>query len=756
MLIPIVLSVFAAALQAQVKPDYLNPQLPVERRVEDLISRMSIEEKVNQLQSQLTFLDEYKDRKWEVGHFRNIAHFVHNTPEGPVSPSECARIINEDTEKSINANRWGIPVLQNGEAIHTAMWGVTTCFPHSISMAASFDDELYYTVGEAVARETRAVGVRQVFAPVVNVVRDPRWGRTQESYGEDPFLNARMGIAWTKAMQDNGVIATPKHFVDNYGDGGHDSFASGTSWRVLREVFLEPFRACVQEGGAGSIMTSYNSVDGVPATANKVLLTDILRNEWGFKGFTVSDYSSMPGINWVHRTANSQIEAQAQAFEAGMDVGLGFGDIASYSHLLDLVKSGRITEDAVDRSLRRILTAKFELGLFEEPYVDVKEADNIVKCKKHRELALESARRVMTLLKNENNTLPLSEKDVKRIGVFGPASNVLSTGDYSGPSGGINGNFITDGVTPYMALKERMKGRGTVLLHTGSEDVSEMAKSCDVVIFFAAIQEGEGKDRSRLTLPERKISAPEIFKHADQIVDSVDQHSFEIDQEAMIDELSRSGVKTVVVLLNGSVVDMTKWIDKVDAVLEAWYPGEQGGTAIVETLFGDNNPGGRLPISWVRHAGQIPVYYYFKPSGRGYKYIDDDGKPLFPFGYGLSYTTFEYSDLIVPDRVNVNGDTKVYVTVKNTGMVDGDEVVQLYIRDECASVVRPLKELKAFKRVSLKPGETRQVELVLPYRSFGLWNKDLEFVVEPGVFIVMIGKNAEEILLKDTIEVADM
>jgi len=741
----------AAPVFAQKTPDYKNPKLTVERRVNDLISRMTIEEKVWQIESQLTFLPEYpKDRLWEVGHFRNIGHFLHSDSDGRASTVECAEAINADQQKAIAASRLGIPATMHGEALHSAMWGVSTIFPQSIAMAASFDNDFYYRCGQAVAKETRAVGVRQVYAPVVNVSRDPRWGRTEESYGEDPFLNARFGVAWTKAFEENGVVSSPKHYVDNYGDGGHDSFASGVSWRVLREVFLEPFRACIEEGGARSIMAAYNSVDGVPASCNKVLLTDILRGEWGFRGYVVSDYNGMPGVASSHHLVPTQEEAQALCFEAGLDVGTGFGRDCSYNRLLELVKKGRITEQQIDVSLRRILTVKFELGLFENPFVNPAEADKTVNCKEHKELTLEAGRKVMTLLKNENNTLPLSDKTVKRIGIFGPAANDYSFGDYATPFG-VRYSDVPDAVSPYDGLKQRLSGTGVELvLHDGKQDAAALARTCDAVIFFASIQEGEGQDRSHLTLPKRTMKAPKSLDNA-AIVDTKVSQSFQIDQEQMIADISGQGAKTIVVLQNGSYIDIHTWVDRADAILEAWYAGEKGGVAIAETLFGDNNPGGRLPVTWARHAGQLPVYYYYKPSGRDYGYLDDDGKPLFPFGFGLSYTTFEYSDLEVPATVTKDGDTKVYVTVKNTGTVKGDEVVQLYLHDEAASVVRPFKELKAFRRITLEAGESRRVELTLPYRSFGLWDKDLQFRVEAGEFTVMICRDANTVLLKDTI-----
>jgi beta-glucosidase len=707
---------------------------------------MTLEEKVEQLQSQLLFAKDFDKRNYKVGHMRNKAHFIHAGAEGPASTVRCTEIINEDSREALQASRLGIPVLQHGEALHGAMWGNATCFPQSIGMAATFDDDFYYRVAEAIAKETKAVGVRQVYAPVVNISRDPRWGRTEEGYGEDVFLNSRMGVAYTQAVEKNGVVASPKHYVDNYSDGGHDSYASNMSWRTLREVFLEPFRACIEEGGARSIMASYNSVDGIPASASRYLLNDILRGEWHFKGFVISDYWALPGVHSAHRIADTYAEAQALCFEAGLDLETPNG----YSDLLSLVKSGRISERQIDISLRRILTVKFELGLFENPFADPEEADRIVNCREHKALALEAARKVMTLLKNDRQALPLSDKSIRKIGVFGPAADVMSLGDYSGPSGGLKGEFLTGGVTPYQGLKQRLQGKADVVLHNGNTSVAALARTCDAVIFFAAIQEGEGEDRSHLTLPKRNMKAPESLAHA-MIVDTDVKLTFELDQEQMIEDLAASGVKTIVVLQNGSMIDIRRWVDKVDAILEAWYPGEQGGTAIAETLFGDVNPGGRLPVTWARHAGQIPAYYYIKPSGRGYRYLDDDGKPMFPFGYGLSYTTFEYSNLILPEKVNRDGDTKALVTVKNTGTVKGDEVVQLYLRDDLASVARPIKELKAFKRVTLEPGESRQVELSLPYRSFGLWNRDMKFVVEPGVFTLMIGKNATHTALEGNI-----
>jgi beta-glucosidase len=703
---------------------YQNPKNPIDFRVKDLIQRMSLEEKVYQLRSEFRGLSGNKLPNFQVGNARGA---------GGNTPRACATAINEDTRKSMNANRWGIPPLQHGESLHGVLVGnFCTSFPQSIAIAASFDESCCLKVSESITRELRALGIRQALSPSVNVSRDPRWGRMEESYGEDAFLNSRMGVIYTQALEQGGVIATPKPLVDNYGEGGHDSYASTTSWRVLREVFLEPYRACIEEGGARSIMSAYNSVDGVPCSSSSVLLRDILRNEWKFKGFVVSDYNSVGGVYRAHHTAKDAKEAQAQTINAGLDVELHLG----YPDLLDQVKQGRVSEKTINASVERVLRCKFQLGLFEEPFVDPDKAEASVNNSEHKQIALESAQKVMTLLKNRDNMLPLSDQKVKKIGLFGPGANILSLGGYSR---GANKNDIT----PYQAITKRLEGNAEVVLHKVGENVTAVAQSCDVVIFFGVINESEGGDRSRLTLPSKPMKVAESLTNA-AIVDAKSVTSINVDQEKMIEELVNSGANTIVVLQNGSPIDISSWGNRVDAILEAWYSGEEGPTAIARTLFGDNNPGGRLPVTWPKHVGQVPVYYSVKPSGRGYAYNDDDGKPLFPFGFGLSYTKFAYSNLVLPEKVQKKGDTEVKVTVKNIGPVKGDEVVQLYLHDEMASVVRPVKELKAFKRVTLEPGESKEVILKLPYRSFGLWNKDMKFVVEPGAYKVYIGTNAAD------------
>ena len=714
------------------EPRYTDPQLPVEKRVEDLLSRMSLEEKVAQVSAQLLFMDEFYERRdYTKGHVRNVGHFL---PDGglPNDPKTVAERINEDTRKSIEASRWGIPVLQHGEALHGAQWGNATCFPQSIGMAATFDDDLYYREGQVVAEELRAVGVRQVYAPVINITRDQRWGRGQESYGEDVLMNSRFGVAYVKALEEGGVVATPKHFVDNYGEGGHDSFASITSWRELREVYLEPFRACVEEGGARGIMSAYNAVDGVPASSNPMLLQDILKQEWGFKGVVVSDYGATEMVGSRHLLAETEDEALALCMNAGLDLQLA----NTSDGLLEQVKSGKIPEKVLDESVRRVLRLKFELGLFDEPLVDPEKAAAVVRSPEHRELAYEAACKAMTLLKNDG-ILPL--RGAKRIGVYGPSANILNVGDYSGGRGGWKG----DGVTPYEGLKKALEGTAEVVLAPVGQNVNPLASRCDVLVFFPSITEEEGSDRSSFHLPSSHVR-PHRTTDGGLIVADAQAPAIEVDQEKMVRDLIATGKPVIVVLHNGAVIDISGWADGAAAILEAWYPGEQGGRAIADVLTGTVNPGGRLPITWARSIGQNPMYYSIKPSGRGYGYVENDGSPLYPFGYGLSYTTFDYKDFQTVGTLEKGQPLKIRVTVTNTGAVKGDEVVQAYIHDELSSVVRPLKQLAAFRRITLEPGESREVELEIPNRQFALWDRNMNFHVEEGWFEVWLGRNAEE------------
>ncbi|MCR4922310.1 MAG: glycoside hydrolase family 3 C-terminal domain-containing protein [Bacteroidaceae bacterium] len=738
------LAVLSCQTEKSDKCDYQNSDLPVERRVDDLMRRMTLEEKVSQVSAQLLFYKQFHaKRDYTKGHIRNIGHFLW---EGniPNDAKSVAEHINEDTRRSVEASRWGIPVLQHGEALHGAQWGNATCFPQSIAMAATFDDSLYHQMGRIVAEELRAVGVRQVYAPVVNITRDQRWGRGQESYGEDVLLNSRMGVAYVKALEEGGVVATPKHFVDNYGAGGHDSYASTMSWRELREVYLEPFRACIQEGGARAVMAAYNSVDGVPMSCNSQVLKDILKDEWHFDGYVVSDYGGVNIVASQHGMAASPEDALALCMNNGLNLQLA----STSDSLAALVRDGRISEKTLDESVRRVLRIKFELGLFDNPYVDPEAAGAIVRSDEHRRLAEECARKTMTLLKN-NGILPLQPGSVRRIGLYGPAADILNLGDYSGGRGGWRGE---GGVTPLDGLKKAFEGKAEVVLNTTGQDVNPLARTCDVLIFFPSITEEEGSDRSSFHLPSSRVAQLRA-KTGAQIIADQQAVKVRIDQEQMVRDLIATGKPVIVVLHNGAVIDISDWVDGAAAVLEAWYPGEQGGTAIADVLTGKYCPGGRLPMSWARSIGQNPMYYSIKPSGRGYGYVENDGSPLYPFGYGLSYTTFEYSDFAMDDELQGEDSLRVSVSVTNTGQMAGDEVVQLYVHDELASVARPMRELAAFKRVTLEPGETKRVELMVPHRTFCLWDADMHFRVEEGWYQVWLGRNAAEKILEGRVYV---
>lgn len=718
--------------------EYQNTALPAEERAKLLLAEMTLEEKIFQLKSQLLWPQEIEEKRdYRTGAVRNIGHFLHE--HGAVKPSVAAQAINEDTRKSIQAGRLGIPVLQNGEALHGAEWCNGTLFPQSLGMGAAFDEELTEEVALAVGKELRAGGVRQVFAPVVNVTRDCRWGRTEEGYGEDVLLNARMGAAFCRGLEANNVIATPKHYVDNYGDGGRDSASSLNSWRTLYEVYLEPFRACFQEGGARSVMAAYNTVDGVPCSCSEELLTKILRDEWGFDGFVVSDYGGVEGSCYSHGVARDLADAAALCLKAGLDADMPNGGTA----IREAYDRGLISMEDIDRSVLRILKQKFLLGLFEEPFVDAQKADGIVRCPEHRSLAKKAACETMVLLKN-NGLLPLQKGKYKRIGVFGPAMDCVNSGDYSGPYGGWHG----DAKTPIEALKEYLGDEAELVVCADESKLSETAAGCDLNLFFTAAIEGEGTDRSSLKLPGARKALNVSTECA--VIIGTELQQVEMDQEGALGILAELEVPLCVVL-TGTPVDVTGWCEGADAILEAWYPGEEGSQAIAETLFGENNPGGKLPISFPRSVGQLPLYYAYKTMGRGINYVENDGSPLYEFGYGLSYTDFRLDDFNV-EACGRDG-ASVSLNVTNIGNRAGDEVVQLYVSVTHAEVCRPTCELKAFKRVSLQPGETQRILLTADKRALSFYDRKMNFGIHPCSVKIGIGTSCKKIAFEHSFEI---
>lgn len=705
-------------------------------RAKKLLDQMSIDEKLYQLSSQMLYSvgDDYEEkREHREGNFRNPGHFMHYGKSGSVTPSEVADRINRDVKLSMDAQPHGIPPIEHGEALHGAQWGMATCFPQPIAMAATFDDELIEKIGDAIGKECAAVGVRQALTPVVNVVRDCRWGRTIETFGEDVLINSNMGVAICRGLQKNGVIATPKHYADNYSYGGRDSNVSDTSERTMREVFLKPFEKCFKEGGAMSVMAAYNSWDGVPCSCNERLLTDILRKEWGFEGFVVSDYGGVGGVCRSHRLVEDNVKAQALCLKAGLDINL---PQSSFNDLKKAYESGLITENEIDTAVLRVLTAKIKIGILDDPFVDVEEADRLVRCDAHKKLALESARRSVVLLKNEG-VLPLIKKQIKRIAVFGEGADILPVGkNYSGPYKKLW--TADDAKTPLQFLREYL-GDSIEVIFAQDDRIEEISSQCDVALYFTSVVEGEGLDRSDIRLPSFIQQ-----KQRDDGAMIVGKFDFEIktDQEESIRRMTSANPNSIVVLLNGAPIDMSNWIDRCNAILEAWYPGEQGAQAICEILFGDVCPSAKLPITFPKSVGQLPLFYSFKPSGRGYRYVENDGKAQYPFGYGLSYTKFEMNNY----NCTSEGDhLSVSFSIKNTGGYDGAEIVQIYLSGKNCDVVMPLIELKAYRRIELSMGEKKDVTIEVPAEAFFYYDRKMSYGMHDGDYTVSVRTSSTDI-----------
>jgi beta-glucosidase len=856
---------------AVVAQPYKDVGLPVEARVQDLVSRMTLEEKFWQLFMLAGGLDGGVER-YKDGAFGFQIGASGDTLD-PVT------FVNRLQRHFVEQTRLGIPIIIFAEALHGLVREGATSFPQAIGLAATFDTVLVHRAAVAIAQECRSRGVRQVLSPVVNIASDVRWGRVEETYGEDPFLSSAMAVAFVTGFERQGVITTPKHFIANVGDGGRDSYPIDFSKRLLREVHLPPFAACVRHGGSRSVMTSYNSLDGIPCSASDWLNTKLLKDELGFTGFIISDAGAVGGANVLHFTAADYADATEQALEGGLDVIFQ----TSYDHyplFIAAFQEGRIPLEMIDRAVARVLRAKFELGLFEIPYVDAADSSLQPKSGDHRRLARQAALESIVLLKNENGTLPLSkypgtiavlgsdatearlggysgqgnrrvsvldgikrkvgdrarvlyaegcprvstgyvtvpvaclscsERDTVKSGLcaayfdnihldgtavftridpqlqfqwtlFSPDPaklpydwySVRWTGKVKAPATGtfkigidgndghrvyIDGALVIDNwrkvtrrvvLADYPFEKDReydlrieyFEPTGnawfrlvwTVGVPPGSDaamnDAVKIAAQSDAAVVVVGIEEGEFRDRATLNLPGR--------------------------QEELINRVAATGKPVVVVLVGGSAITMSRWLDGVSAVLDVWYPGEAGGEAVADILFGDTNPAGRLPITFPVAEGQLPLVYNHKPTGRGDDYLDLTGQPLFPFGYGLSYTAFEYADLSF-DRQSVSaGDTTVVrCKVKNIGSAEGEEVVQLYLRDELASVARPVSELKGFARIHLSPGEVQEVKFSITPETLSMLDRDMQTVVEPGDFRIMIGSSSKDIRLRGILTVTD-
>lgn len=877
----IAISLLSTTFITAQKPLYKDPKQPIEARVQDLLKRMTPEEKFWQCFMIPGDLDNVPKGQYVHGIFG--LQVSAGNQGGGVAGQLLKYNANEDAErlaKKINAiqkyfveeSRLGIPIIPFDEALHGLMREGATAFPQAIGLSATFNPELMKEVSTAIAKESKLRGIRQILTPVVNLASDVRWGRTEETYGEDPFLTSVMGVNFVSSFENMGIITTPKHFLANVGEGGRDSYPIHWSKRYLEETHLIPFKKAFNQGKSRSVMTSYNLLDGRPSTANHWLLTEKLKNEWNFKGFVISDASAVGGANVLHFTAKDYDDASAQALNAGLDV-IFQTEYQHYKLFIPPFLDGRISKERIDDAVARVLRAKFELGLFEDPYVSNKNIEELKKIN-HKLLAEKVAVESFVLLQNNNQTLPISE-NTKKILVVGTDAVDARLGGYSGPGNkkvsildgiknfdknknieityskgidwnlkqfvtipteflssenqkGLKGNYFSNSDlkgnpafekqdeqlnfkwTLYSPNPEKLQPDNYSVRWTGKleapnsgkyqlglrgndgfrlylngkllidnweklsystktveldlnkgqrsdivvefhenrgeanieliwnyglndyqkefNDALQLAQNADHIIVTAGIHEGEFQDRSSLSLPGN--------------------------QEKFIHEVSKLNKSTTVILVGGSAIKTTDWKEKVGAILDVWYPGEEGGNAVAKVLFGAEDPSGKLPITFPIEEGQLPLTYDHHPTGRGNDYHDLSGEPLYPFGFGLSYTTFEISDLqLNQTKYSENDIIVAKVNVKNTGSKDGSEVVQLYVKDLLASVSRPIIELKGFKKVFLKTGESKQISIEIPVKELQFLDEKMNWMIEKGIYRIFVGNSSKNLPLKQNIEV---
>jgi beta-glucosidase len=760
-------------------PAYRNPALEPAKRVKDLLARMTLEEKAAQMmcvwqKKAETLVDEKGNfdlakAKKAFRQRRGLGQVGRPSDAGGArdsadnrTPRTMAELTNAIQKFFLEHSRLGIPVIFHEECLHghAAIGG--TSFPQPIGLAATFDPALVESLFAMTAAEARARGAHQALTPVVDVARDPRWGRVEETYGEDPFLVSRMGIAAVRGFQGDAtfrdkrhVIATLKHFAAHgQPESGTNCAPVNVSERVLRETFLYTFKEAIQKGGAMSVMASYNEIDGIPSHANRWLLRDVLRKEWGFRGFVVSDYYAITELKsrkdvGGHGVASDLKEACRLAVEAGVNIELP--EPECYLHLAELVRKGVLKERQLDDLAAPMLLAKFQLGLFDDPYVDPDYADQLVGCDEHRQLALQAARQTITLLKNENGIAPLSLDKIRTIAVIGPNANRSLLGGYSGiPKHNVS---VLDGI------KARVGDRAKVLYSEG----------CKITIGGSWVQDevvtpDPAEDRKQIA------EAVKVAKQADAIVLAIggneqtsreawafwhlgDRASLDLvgRQEELVRAMLATGKPVIVFLFNGRPLSINMLSREVPVIFECWYLGQETGHAVAEVLFGDTNPGGKLPITIPRSAGHLPAFYNHKPTARR-GYLFDDVTPLYPFGFGLSYTTFTITNVrIDKKKIKAGADARVSADVSNAGERAGSETVQMYIRDVFSSATRPVKELKGFQRVVLEPGETRTVTFEITAELLEFYDANMKYTVEPGDFEIMIGNSSRDADLQKVI-----
>jgi beta-glucosidase len=754
-------------------PVYKNPAVPAARRVKDLLSRMALEEKAAQMicvwQEKTTkLLDaagnfDFKKAKaafkkghglGQVGRPSDAGSVPSNAGVGK-NARETAKLANAIQKFFIERSRLGIPVMFHEECLHGHAAIGATSFPQPIGLGATFNPDLVEKLFTMAAEETRARGAHQALTPVVDVARDARWGRVEETYGEDPFLNTQLGIAAVHGFQGDAkfkdkkrVIATLKHFAAHgQPESGQNCAPVNISERVLRETFLHPFKDAIQRGGAISVMASYNEIDGVPSHASEWLLRDVLREEWGFKGFVVSDYYAIWELHHRpdthgHFVAKDKRQACELAVKAGVNI--EFPEPDCYLHLVELVRKKILKESQLDELVAPMLFWKFKMGLFDDPYVDPDEAARVVGCDANRRLALQAARETITLLKNENHLAPLNPAKLKTIAVIGPNANRSLLGGYSG--------VPKHNVTVLDGIKAKVGDRVKVLYSEGCKITVDGSWNQDEVVASDPVA-----DRRQIA------EAVKVAGQADVIVLAIggnEQTSREawnlkhmgdrtdLDligrQNELVQAMLATSKPVIVLLFNGRPLAINYVAENVPVIFECWYLGQETGHAVADVLFGDFNPGGKLPISFPRSAGHLPVFYNHKPSARR-GYLFADVSPLFAFGYGLSYTNFEIKNVrLARKKIRRNASAHMMADVTNTGQRAGTETVQLYIRDLASSVTRPVKELKGFRKISLQPGETKTVIIEITPESLAFYDVKMKYVVEPGEFEIMVGSSSRD------------
>ena len=757
------------------QPLYKNAKASIEDRVNDLVERMTVNEKVGQLLCPLGWFMYDKNDKGAV----NISEtYIKRMKEMPIggfwgvlradpwtqktlvtglNPKLAAETMNKLQKYAMEETRLGIPILFAEEAPHGHMAIGATVFPTALNMASTFDEALIERAGSAIGEEVRPQGGHVGYGPVLDIAREPRWSRMEETFGEDPVLTGILGTAMVKGMQGTDaadgkhVYSTLKHFAA-YGvpEGGLNGEQTLVGQRVLFSELLPQFQRAVNAGVA-SIMTSYNSIDGVPCTSNKYLLTDVLRGQWGFNGAIYSDLEAIEGIATTHRCAEDWGEAGALALKAGVDIDL-CGN-AYGPNLENKLKEGKITMADLDRAVKAVLRLKFKMGLFENPYVDPENAAKVVRSKEHKELAREVARKGIVLLKNDG-LLPLS-KSVKSVAVIGPNADMMynQLGDYTAPQDRKQLTTVLDGVKNLLPKAKVTYVKGCAVRDTSNSQIEEAvaaAKASDVTILVVGGSSARDFETTYLSTGAAIVNQNAVSDmECGEGYDRTDLHLMG-DQEKLMQALLDAGVKMAVVYIEGRPLNMNMPAERANALLTAWYPGEQGGQAIADVLFGDYNPAGRLPVGIPRNVGQLPVHYSKRIS---HDYVDSKAAPLYSFGYGLSYTKFGYSNLQLLPGDGKDVYQTVKCTVKNEGNVDGEEVVQLYIKDVISSVETPHMLLKGFQRINLKAGESKEVTFKLGFQELSLYNMDMKQVVEPGKFKVMVGAASTDIRLDGEFEV---